>query len=73
MTGPRYRFHGDPPCTRCVDEQRRPVQRATHHSMCARHWLGATEAQRRSALFDEAADERLLDADDALRAWSEAA
>ena len=56
MTVPRYRFHGDP-CTRCQDEQRRHVQRATHHSMCSLHWLGATEAQRRAAL-DRRADRR---------------
>lgn len=45
-------FHGDP-CYRgaCPGPVR---QRATHHGLCARCWLGATEAQRRDALLDEA-------------------
>ncbi len=65
-------FHGDP-CSRCIDEGgvNDHVQRATHHGMCARHWLGATSEQRRAALFDESVVDRLiLDADDALRAWA---
>ena len=48
-------FHGDP-CVRCITEGgiNGHVQAATHHGMCARHWLGASERQRRDALFDEA-------------------
>jgi hypothetical protein len=48
-------WHGDP-CTHCANspEPGRPVQRATHHGLCARHYLGATETQRRDALLEEA-------------------
>jgi hypothetical protein len=54
-----YRFRGDP-CIRCIDEPviYRLIQRATHHGMCSRHWLGATEAQRRDAIFLEDVEER---------------
>ena len=67
-------WRGDP-CTRCQDEQRQHVQRATHHGLCSRCWAGSTELQRRSALFDEAAQDApvILTADAALRAWAEAA
>jgi hypothetical protein len=48
-------WHGDA-CTRCVDnpDPKWRVQRATHHGLCARCWLGATETQRRDALLEEA-------------------
>lgn len=75
MNERHYNGWGDP-CPTCQDQHQRDpawhVQRATHHGMCSRHWLGATEAQRRAALFDEATQDGpvILDADDALRAWA---
>jgi hypothetical protein len=51
-------WHGDP-CSRCTKEPEpgRHVQRAQHHGMCSRHWAGATERQRRDAIFDEGVEE----------------
>lgn len=51
-------WHGDP-CSRCLDDPDpdRPVQSASTHGMCPRHWLGATERQRRDAIFDEGVEE----------------
>jgi hypothetical protein len=48
-------WRGDP-CSRCLEDPDpgRPVQRATHHGLCARHWLGASQAQRADALMEEA-------------------
>lgn len=40
------------PCARCTAT---PPRAATHHGMCARCWLGASESQRRGALLDELA------------------
>lgn len=49
-------FHGDP-CYRCPESRPgKPVLAAVAHGMCSLCWLGATERQRRDALFDEAAE-----------------
>jgi hypothetical protein len=44
------RFLGEP-CSRCF--HRAVKQRAVTNSMCSACWAGATELQRRSAIFDE--------------------
>lgn len=51
-------WHGDP-CTRCLEEPEpgRHVQRAETHGLCRAHWLGATERQRRDAIFDEGVED----------------
>lgn len=55
MIGP---WHGDP-CSRCVDRRMQGLvpRVARMHGMCMPCWLGATETQRRAAIFDEAADD----------------
>lgn len=50
-------WHGDP-CSRCPDSRRgKPVRAAIAHGMCSLCWLGATEQQRRDALFDEGVED----------------
>jgi len=49
-------FHGDP-CYRCPQSRPgKPVLAAVAHGMCSLCWLGATERQRREAIFDEEMD-----------------
>lgn len=49
-------FHGDP-CSRCAAARPgQPARAAAHHTMCMSCWLGATERQRRDAIFDESYD-----------------
>lgn len=46
-------WHGDSPCTKCAG----PIKRAaTHHGMCAQHYLGATETERAIARFNDQCD-----------------
>jgi hypothetical protein len=49
------RWRGEP-CSMCIEhpDPGRPVQSATHHGLCARCWLGASQAQRADALMEEA-------------------
>jgi len=45
-------WRGDP-CALCKG----PVKRAaTHHGLCAQHWLGATETEREIAKFNDWCD-----------------
>lgn len=47
-----YLRHGDP-CTRCPKARPdQPIRAATHYGMCQLCWLGASETQRRDAIFD---------------------
>jgi hypothetical protein len=50
-------WHGDP-CSRCEDRTRLGLVKraATLHGMCPRCWLGASEVQRRDALWLEAVE-----------------
>jgi len=50
-----FNFRGDS-CSRCIDEGGVDghIQSASIHGMCARHWLGASQAQRADALMEEA-------------------
>ncbi len=49
-------------CSRCPESRPgKPILTATNHGMCALCWLGATELQRRLAIF----------ADDAVEATSD--
>ncbi len=53
-----FLFHGDP-CTRCPESRPgKPVMAARMYSMCSMCWLGATERQRRDAIFDDVAQYR---------------
>lgn len=53
--------HGDP-CSRCPESRPgKPVLAATNHGMCSLCWLGATELQRRLAVFEFDATEATSD------------
>ena len=53
--------HGDP-CSRCPESRPgKPVLAASQYGMCALCWLGATELQRRLAVFEFDATEATSD------------
>lgn len=62
-------WHGDP-CSRCEDRKSAGLvpRQATLHGMCPQCWLGASERQRRTALWLEDV-EMLVDLEAKVRAF----
>lgn len=52
LTMGNYVFYDSNPCSRCKEENIVIPRQAEINGMCRRHWLGASEHQRRSAKFD---------------------